>query len=156
MWWIFGDKRRQAYRRYLLEHKKGVTKAGSQLGVPRWRLFIHDWDKFLPRMFKAYAEQFYDLDGNPQRVEETDEFKRTWNTHQKISPHHYQHYILTNDSGVEEILQMPRWALLEMIADWMSFEMNGKGKTVEWYQKTKETKKIHPTTRAQIEKLLGV
>lgn len=159
MWWTFGNKRKQAYRKYILEHKRGVTKAGLQLGVPRWRLFIHDLDKLYPRMFKAYAEQFYDLDGNPQRVEESFEFKYTWNVHQKTKKHHWQHWVREDDDGTQEVMnawQEDRYAVLEMLADWQSFEINGKGKTIEWYERTKNQKKLHPMVRTQVEKLLGI
>lgn len=150
MWWLWGNPRRDAYRKYVNEHKWAVKEAGLELGIPRWRLFIHDWDKYLPDMFSAYAETFYD-EGGKSQYKPTTAFWRMWKRHQWWSPHHYQHHCIILDSGVvgfEDVYGMPPMARLEMLADWKSFEILGKGKLRDWYQKTREQKLryIHPKT----------
>jgi hypothetical protein len=42
----------------LLKHKWCVFQAAWRLGIP-WLGLIHDWSKFLPREFIAYAQWFY-------------------------------------------------------------------------------------------------
>lgn len=35
----------------ILKHKWFVLLAGLEVGVPLWRLIIHDWSKFTPAEF---------------------------------------------------------------------------------------------------------
>lgn len=51
------------YLTYLLKHKWFVFVAGRKVRAPVWRLLVHDWSKFLPSEWGAYADHFY---GEPQ------------------------------------------------------------------------------------------
>lgn len=43
----------------ICRHKWFVFWACLSLGVPIWSALLHDWDKFLPDEFFAYANYFY-------------------------------------------------------------------------------------------------
>lgn len=101
------------YLRYLGRHKRYVYAAGVRLGVPRWRLLLHDWSKFLPSEFGPYKAKFYGRDDLPRRAEMeqgqfvdyngpthedvSEGFDRAWLLHQNRQPHHWQFWLLVND-----------------------------------------------------------
>ncbi len=153
-------RRYWAYFKSVLHHKRCVLIEGLRMGcVPLWMLILHDWDKFLPDEFIPYAKCFYKPDGTKQYME-SDAFDEAWLKHQNRNKHHYQYWLLTLDRGETKALMMPLVYMREMIADW-----HGAGKaykkpedgpwtpqdTMDWWNKTKDTKIIHPTTRILIE-----
>lgn len=149
-------KRYAAYLKNLLRHKYFVYVEGRKLGLPMLRLIIHDWDKFGPQMFIAYACAFFASDGSKQYVE-TEAFDRTWNRHQKVSKHHWQAWVLMEDSGAVKVLKMPELDMREMLADWRGAgRAYGNPDTAGWYEKTKHARKLHPETQAWIEQELGL
>lgn len=140
-----------AYLKYVLRHKWFVFLAGIELKVPIWILILHDWDKFLPFNFWAYARTFYNKDGS-KKYEEFPDFAVAWNNHQKVNKHHWQFWMLTWDRGETENLPMPDVYRREMLADWMGAgRALGFPKTWEWYEKNKEKMHLHPETRIWIE-----
>jgi hypothetical protein len=156
-------KRYLAYLKALLRHKYFVYVEGRKLGLGILRLIIHDWDKFGPKMFKAYARSFNAPDGTKWYKPDPD-FDPAWNRHQKISRHHWQAWVLMEDSGAVKVLKMPNADMREMLSDW-----RGAGRayatpekpwtpdsTREWYEKTKPARKLHPETQAWIEEQLGI
>ncbi len=149
-------RRYWGYLKNLLRHKYFVYQAGRELGLPMLRLIIHDWDKFGPQMFIAYACAFFRPDGTKQYVE-TEAFERTWNRHQKVSKHHWQAWVLMEDSGAIKVLKMPDMDMREMLADWRGAgRAYGNPDTAGWYEKTKHARKLHPETQAWIEAQLGI
>lgn len=139
-----------AYLRYVVRHKRFVLQVGLQLGVPLWRLILHDWDKFLPFMWFAYARTFYGVDGTP-RYEPDPDFAAAWNAHQKRNKHHYQRWILEWDDGRREPLEMPVEHAYEMLADWKGAGMSlGMPDTLKWFEDNEETlsRSLHPKTLA--------
>lgn len=149
-------RRYWAYLKALLRHKYFVFVEGRKLDLGIIRLLIHDWDKFGPQMFIAYACAFYAADGSKQYVE-TEAFDRTWNRHQKVSKHHWQAWVLMEDSGAVKVLKMPELDMREMLADWRGAgRAYGNPDTAGWYEKTKHARKLHPETQAWIEQQIGV
>jgi hypothetical protein len=149
-------KRYLAYLRALLRHKRFVYQEGRKLGLPVLRLLIHDWDKFGLKMFHAYAHAFYAADGSKQYVE-TEAFDVTWNRHQKVSKHHWQAWVLMEDSGSVRCLKMPDADMREMLADWRGAGLAyGNADTKGWYEKTAHARKLHPETQAWIEAQIGI
>ena len=101
-----------------LKHKYFVFLAGLKTGAPLWRLVIHDYTKFLPSEYFAYQRQFFGKNKNEK------EFAQAWLHHQNHNPHHYEYWVMRTGhtrSGIEAdlILDMPEWAVREMVADWM-------------------------------------
>ncbi len=102
------------YLKYVLRHKWFVFQAGWELGVPIWRLILHDWTKFLPREWTPYVENFYGekvehlnkqvfINGKFEPAMEVPPevataFDIAWNHHQKRNDHHWQYWLLTPDN----------------------------------------------------------
>lgn len=148
-------KRHISYLKYVLRHKWFVFFACWPCKVPLWRALIHDWHKFLPSEWFAYAQTFYKPDGSSQYVE-TPDFSRAWNLHQKRGKHHWQHWLITWDRGDTEPMEMDESYVREMIADWWGA---GRGITGEWsahhwYQKSSANMVLHPNTRNLVEELI--
>lgn len=159
------------YLNYLIRHKYFVFVAGLELKVSIWQLLIHDWTKFLPSEWIAYANHFY---AEYRRFSELpaalkhdypfelckeyweSKFDYSWNLHQKRNKHHFQFWILTNDSGSTVTLKMPEKYVREMAADWAGAgrAITGKWEVWDYYQKNKEKTLLHPDSRELFERLL--
>ena len=178
------------YLKYIIRHKKYVFIAGRVLKVSIWRLIIHDWSKFLPSEWKAYADYFYGVtkenyikaritvelnkgscnsatakgiaDYNWDKIYDNREFdfNDAWLFHQRRNKHHWQYWLLINDSGVtltmadrdtleaentyryfknEIALPIPNVYVREMVADWFGAgrAITGKWEGKEWYENNK-------------------
>ena len=146
---------------HLVVHKWYVLAAGVQLGVPLWRLVVHDWTKFLPCEFLPYSYHFYGP-GAEERIRDRStpytprpeqvSFLRAWLHHIHSHPHHWQHWIVPGDGTC---LPMPDVFVREMIADWI-----GAGKALgyddmpDWYRRNRASMKLHPDTRLDVEHLV--
>lgn len=149
-------KRYWEYLKALLRHKYFVFLEGRKLGLGIARLLIHDWDKFGPRMFASYARSFNAPDGSKWYQPSAD-FDLTWNRHQKVSKHHWQAWVLMEDSGAVKVLKMPDADMREMLADWRGAgRAYGNPDTKGWYEKTAHARKLHPETQAWIEAQIGI
>lgn len=120
------------YLRYVLLHKWYVFRAGTFIGAPAgvsiprwlWRLVTHDLSKFRPSEWRPYVRKFYgpmtaDVSGVSFRVNNDREFDRAWLEHIHRNPHHWQHWVLHEDSGKTKVLLMPITYVDEMVADWI-------------------------------------
>ncbi len=103
------------YLKYVLRHKWFVFVECLKLGVPIWFAIFHDWSKFLPSEWRAYADYFYgekvqaprnamitNSEGKlvPHMVASDEvkaDFNRAWNAHQKRNKHHWQYWLLRMD-----------------------------------------------------------
>jgi hypothetical protein len=152
------------YLKYVVRHKWFVLLAGLHIGPGHWwlwslwvfMLIFHDWDKFLPFSWKAYARTFYNKDGS-KRYQEFPEFAVAWNHHQKWNKHHWQYWLLTWDRGETECLPIPEIYIREMLSDWQGAGRVILGKssnTLEWYGKNYLKIKLHDTTRKRVNELL--
>lgn len=100
-------RRHWQYLKYVLRHKWFVFLAGIELRVPLLVLFLHDWDKFLPDEWFAYARTFYAADGTKQYVPSVD-FARAWMLHQHRNKHHWQWWLwvdMKSDNCAERLPQ---------------------------------------------------
>lgn len=160
------------YLKYVLKHKWYVFRAGEIVRAPFWRLLIHDWTKFLPCEWFAYANYFY---GNhPSWYDVTcvcgDSFKGTkefwktqfdkaWNHHQKHNKHHWQYWLLTNDSSSpkHQSLPMPEKYIREMVADWVGagLAITGTMEVRTWYLNNKDSILLEDKTRERVEELIA-
>lgn len=156
------------YLSYVLRHKWYVFLAGLKTGAPLWRLIIHDWSKFTPREWFPYVDYFY-VDNDAEEEDPRGEdgsydpasgpraFNYAWNAHQHRNPHHWQHWVLREDSGDVKPLPMPFHFVQEMVADWMGASMaQGHGWDTEpWYRKNRHKMALHITTEHHVEYILG-
>jgi hypothetical protein len=142
------------YLKYVLRHKYFVFMAGVKIGCPLWRLISHDMSKFLPSEWVPYVEYFY---GSNKVYAYTElDFNNAWLKHQHRNKHHWQYWLLREDSGDTIAMSMPRQYILELVADWAGAgrEITGKWDVSEWYAKNKEKIVLSVGSRTQVEKLL--
>lgn len=157
------------YLKYVLRHKRYVYEEGRNLGVGHLQLLLHDFQKFMPSEWFPYVETFYgpasrdDGSGNvpwKRYVQSSKErFDEAWLHHQKLGgKHHWQYWVLLEDSGQEKVLPMPDKYRREMLADWRGAgrAIHGTDETAGWYEKTKRGRKLHPETQEWVEEQLGL
>lgn len=154
------------YDNYLKSHISNVQKAAEWLlfhfpellkdvdeNRLRNNLNNHDQSKYLPEEYDAYDAYFY---GGNKSHKVVSDFNLAWLHHIHQNPHHWQHWVLIHDDEPEEILEMPKEYVIEMIADWWSFgHKSGNLKDIfDWYEQHKDMK-LHPKTRKLVEDILG-
>jgi hypothetical protein len=160
------------YLSYVLRHKFFVFVAGWRLGAPFWRLFVHDLPKLLPCEWMPYVRHFYGgeypdwnrvkyVPGWPYEVTKqgvAEAFDRAWLHHQHANPHHWQHWVLREDSGQTKVLEMPEAYILEMLADWYGAgrAITGKWGARDWYLKNRGRMMLHPQTANRLNELLRI
>ncbi len=149
------------YLSYVLRHKWFVFLAGLQLGVPIWRLILHDWTKFMPREWFPYANYFYGGGRTREKMGQYNideaplDFELAWNHHQKWNDHHWQWWIRFGDDGTVLVMRMSDVARREMLADWRGAgRALGKPDTTAWYRENWRKMMLHPDTRRWIENSL--
>lgn len=154
------------YLSYVVRHKWFVLLAGLRTRAPLWRLVIHDWSKFAPGEWFPYVDYFYRQDGTEQHRRSGGHYDPTagpvafniaWLKHQHRNPHHWQHWVLFEDSGARKPMPMPEHFVREMVADWMGAgRAQGHGDDVApWYERNKGIMVLHPETRALVEYLIA-
>lgn len=102
------------YLKYVLRHKWFVFCASWEMGVPLLGL-LHDNSKFRPSEWFAYTNSFY---GGERTHEVRRAFDYAWDFHQKRNRHHWQYWVLMNDSGEVRALDIPYKYMDEALADW--------------------------------------
>ncbi len=130
-----------------------------------WRGIVHDMSKFGLNQFLSYARYFYNRDGSSRsKVSELDQLQLNlnWLHHQHRNKHHFQNWILIQDSGREILIQMPQKYVKEMISDWFSagkvlqrHNYNDFREVRSWYTINKHNIRLHPNTRKYVEKLIN-
>jgi hypothetical protein len=132
-----------------------------------WRALVHDASKFRPSEWRPYVAKFYgpSVETAPGRADarkaiRQTRFDRAWLAHQHRNPHHWQHWVLREDSGVTKVLLMPVEYVDEMVADWI-----GAGtkilrwpslaecvaETISWYAANREKMQLRAEVRARVE-----
>jgi hypothetical protein len=146
------------YLKSLLRHKLLVYQEGRTLGLSVWRCLIHDWQKFTPAEWFPYVRAFYGPKPvNNRKPEGDDAFDLAWLHHQKFGPHHWQFWIMHEDSGKVYCLPMPDTYRREMLADWRGANRAyGDISLADWYRRNRDTRMLHPETQKWIEQQLGL
>ena len=153
------------YNDYLNQHISNVVKGFEwmQENIPEIfkdvsenmmvsQINAHDDSKWSDEEYQAYDDYFYGTKN--KAVEEA--FDLAWLHHQHNNPHHWQHWLLREDSGKMKALEMPKDYVIEMIADWWAFSWS-KDKLTEifdWYAKNKPKMVLHENTLQFVEKIL--
>jgi len=155
------------YLKYILKHKWYVAVECFKVGL-YLHAFTHDLSKFRPSEWFPYTEFFY---GDWGRNEPDDyrywdaryyvqgPFDLAWLKHQKRNKHHWQYWVLHEDSGQTKTLFIPRKYLKQMACDWIgaSKAIRGKDATpIEWYRKVKNGTLMDESSRVEFEHLIGV
>ncbi len=156
------------YLWYIIRHKYYVTIECFKIGLI-WRGLMHDLSKFLPDEWFPYADYFYgeynsfneiphDFRYYVKTKESVKEaFDLAWLKHIHRNKHHWQYWILRNDDGPREALEMPDKYLKEMLCDWIGAgkAITGKNDLKIWYAKNKDKMTLHPNTRSKVEEVLS-
>lgn len=148
--WFLLEPWTRKFLRRTVEHKWWVFVAGLATGAPLWRLLVHDLSKFLPSEAPHYGRQYY---GPKDRREQ---FQRAWHLHQRRNPHHWEYWV-SADNYLP--LEMPEWAVREMVADWMAATRvtQGRWPAAEdwpWLEKNWLRIQLHVNTRRLVSRLL--
>lgn len=163
------------YLSYVLRHKWYVFLECSKRGYI-WLGIIHDWSKFLPSEWFPYMNHFYGPQakrGIKEGRDETGYYKPTdtgdkgfdfaWLLHQKRNRHHWQWWILPEDSGGVLVLEMDEKYRIEMMCDWRGAARAQNVGTKkddylvnQWYVKNSSKLQLHPKTRKLIQRDLGL
>lgn len=165
-------KKHLLYANYLLRHKWFVFQAGRKIGVNWFRLLKHDFSKFLPSEWIPYTNFFYGAYPPWSEVSDgqkgagypfelsleywTNKFAFAWNLHQKRNKHHWQAWVLLNDSGSVEALEMPTKYIYEMVADWAGAgrAITGQWEVGKWYRDNEHKMRLNQYTKIQVEAIL--
>lgn len=129
---------------------------------------LHDDSKWDVREYDAYDRYFY----GSRSSEVVRKFDYAWLHHIHHNPHHWQYWVLFQDDpkGKEFVnpetgdrikmpfkaLEMPRYEILHMIADWWSFSWkSGRYEEIfEWYDSHRKKMILNPMTRHLVEDIL--
>ena len=173
-----------AYLKYVLRHKWFVFQECWRLRI-HWRGIVHDLSKFSPAEWGPYVDYFYrkfppySEISTYQKTYYGDQwtkewaqrrFNAAWLHHQHRNSHHWQHWILREDDGAIECLQMPYKCMLEMVADWYGAGVAIKGKLTlddgqhparysemrAWYLANRDKMQLHPVTRHWVEIVISL
>lgn len=164
--------RKQAdYLKSINEHKDAVIKAYSEMCANKYltsytnhdivealdalrnRIAYHDDSKYGDEEFEAYRKNFYPIDAQEKDLNKED-FDRAWEHHYTVNSHHPEHFVIAGNPT-----DMPLIDILEMICDWNSFAILGKGEgTKKWWTTNEEglekRKIMTPNTVNQVERIL--
>lgn len=129
---------------------------------------LHDDSKWDVREYDAYDRYFY----GSRSSEVVRKFDYAWLHHIHNNPHHWQYWLLFQDDpkGKEYVnpetgdriktpfkaLEMPRYEILHMIADWWSFSWkSGRYEEIfSWYDSHRKKMILNPMTRHLVEDIL--
>ena len=162
----------QQYDEYLFEHIQNVQRAWfeilrpylaeqsmneEELKITDRRIESHDASKFDIEEYEPYAEWFYGehLDEGAEK----DAFDLAWLHHQNHNEHHWQYWVLIQDTDDPKYLSldMPKEAIYEMLCDWHSFSANDPESTAyHWYDANKENMLLSDSTISVIDSLIDI
>jgi hypothetical protein len=150
---------------YTIIHKYFVFVECCKRGII-WRGIMHDISKFSPSEFGAYANYFFNSDGerkdHPENgpTYQVEAFKRAWCHHAHSNDHHYNYWIVdAYGSCNKEPLLPPADAIKEMAADMIGasaaqgYPPNG---AKDYYLKHRDRIILHPVARSLLEKELVI
>ncbi len=144
----------------ITEHKKEVLKGCIKAGIPLQGL-MHDLSKYMPSEFIVGAI-YYQGNRSPNEGErEAYGYSKAWMHHKGRNRHHFEYW--TDYDTVTRIMspvKMPYKYVAEMFCDRLAASkiyMKDKytdSAPLEYYNKGKKTRMIHPETAKEIETLL--
>ena len=159
------DTERNEYTERLRQHIAYVREAGQRIGVEPALLDVHDFSKWGPEEFPAYAKYFCSKqDVSPVDAEfVSGAFARAWLHHIHHNPHHWQHWIFPDNfspenSDVEKgVVEMPARYAKEMISDWMGASRiyTGSWDITDWLRANMGKIRVHSRTAKYLRDVLS-
>lgn len=162
----------EMYHEYLNKHIQGVKDTWEQVLKPALMLDLkdevpekdlqdlcfevdklikdHDASKYNEEEWAPYRDYYYDNKNNDR---ESEPYKQAWNHHQKHNPHHWQYWVLIQETSDPQVnpMRMPIKYTMEMLSDWQSAGHHYGNTAYSWYQENKDRMIFHPETRDIIE-----
>lgn len=150
------------YLSYVCRHKFFVALECFRNGLI-WRGLVHDYDKFFPDSFIAYANLFYNSDGTKKQIRDPSGyykptqtgntlFEMAWFRHTRLHKHHWQYWVLATENGCEQLKVMGTDDIIEMICDWKGAgRAQGTPDTRKWWEINKSKMRFHPMTLVILE-----
>lgn len=149
------------YIEYLKNHAINVRKAFDIYGtfITRHlfcnlaeleiRINNHDASKYSHAEFDAYRRRFYPVDSADALTDDDEEFKAAWEHHYLANSHHPEHYIKYGSPH-----EMPNIDIAEMILDWIAMSYVFNDTCYNYYDNSKKSTLLHPSTKFKVEYLL--
>ena len=147
------------YIKYVIDHRSRVKRAWETYLKPRIRdedlkskvdylIEIHDMDKFEDLHCRSIHYNYGRTLNLSIETPEDSDFDKVSQLHKESNGHHWNYWIV--EGQAEEI---PEEYVLEMLADWASFQFvkNSKGNAHSWWDSNKDEIEIHPNTRKLID-----
>ena len=144
------------YLRHVLRHKWWVLVMGLNIGVPLWRLLLHDWSKFTPAEWFPYVYFFHHTTPEYRAAHFTNptkgdlDFLRAFNIHNKHHAHHWEYWVQVLAGGDVFIHEMTTPARLEMLADWLALARESGKAEWAWWELNQDRILLGQHTRAAI------
>lgn len=151
---------------YFLENlyspnSSGRTKFHSALQIEQ--LLFHDESKTTIDEYKPYDKYFYSKEKLDQKA--VDDYNFAWLNHIHKNPHHWQYWVLINDDDGMKALPMMKRYILELLCDWMSFDITmiepygtfklNAYKLKKYWKDHENTEILHPSTRSSINYMIN-
>lgn len=169
-------KKHYKYLKHVIKHKwfvflgcVNLSRSGSFFWSLLWLGIIHDWSKFRPSEWLAYANWFggaygvrWSPDTNDRHRDElalhesaNQKFQHAWLNHIHRNKHHWQHWMIPEGDSVK-LLEIPDIYLLEMVADWYGAgrAISGRKEISSWYEKNKTKINLHSKSRKILENII--
>ena len=120
-----------------------------------WESIVHDLSKFLPSEFFASAN-FYFGSAHDRKNWEI-KFRFAWLKHLHRNKHHWQHWMLINDSFGVGVLEMPENKMMAMICDWEGCSkcVASRQDTLTWFKLNANNIKLHIITGRKVRGILN-
>lgn len=129
-----------AYACYLFQHKLEVFKWCWHFGIP-WRGLCHDLSKFRWwSEFKPHALYFF---GPPEKRDQN-ALDAAWLRHIHRNPHHWNFYLVVDEEGYVNCLDIPDKYRKEMLADFLAKGQSRGANAWDWYECHNRTLGLHP------------
>lgn len=145
------------YLWYMIRHKWFVLIECWKTGL-YWQGLVHDWQKFSPTELFPIALYYFGPWQKGQHPEWLLEQKKIATHHHfRYGPHHWQHWVLVDDQGQQQVLEMPERFAREMLADWrgVGYAKHGYDDSLSFYSENRDKIILHPSTRQFVERELG-
>ena len=167
------NSRKQEYLDYIKQHRRNVRKCWVEMLRPQLEkhdditaetlkrvdnlIEHHDESKYSIFEFEPYCNHFYpDKEVSHSTQARWDrEFDEAWLHHQHVNPHHWQYWVLRNDTEGVAILDMPFEYIMEMLCDWNSFSANEPESIArKWYDEHSYEMMLSDDTREIVEEFI--
>ena len=152
-----------SHLRPINHHKLLVMKHCFRVGLYRQGL-LHDLSKYSPVEFSAGAK-YYQGDRSPNEIERKERgYSAAWLHHKGRNKHHLEYWIDYDPGPGHRMtgMEMPVNYVAEMFCDRVAASKTYRGKAyrdgdpLDYYLASRDHYLIHPSTRALLERLLGM